>query len=157
MTESDAQYVSKFYLGPGRSGYMTGDDLSEERKKLVKMITMIDNALAMREAAPKTAILQFIATKVEKMEGLKKKLEVASDSQEAFFVDAPPAQQQSTSSSSSSSLFTQVTMSSPNAQPRSCVTKSYHGLAGYIQKIGWERLQAGWPIILVYRRIFGFT
>lgn len=120
MTESDAQYVSKFYLGPGRSGYMTGDDLSEERKKLVKMITMIDNALAMREAAPKTAILQFIATKVEKMEGLKKKLEVASDSQEAFFVDAPPAQQQSTSSSSSSSLFTQVTMSSPTAAvPRS--------------------------------------
>ena len=51
---------------------MTGDDLSAEKKKLGKMITMIDNALAMREAAPKNAILQVVASKVEKMEGLKK-------------------------------------------------------------------------------------
>jgi hypothetical protein len=119
MTESDALYVSKFYLSPGRSGYMTGDDLSEEKKKLVKMITMIDNAVAMREAAPKTAILQIIETKIEKMEGLKKKLEVASDSQEGFFVDVPPTQQQqqtsSSSSSSSASLFTRVTMSPTTA------------------------------------------
>ena len=98
---------------------MTGEDLLEEKKKLGKMTIMIENALAMREAAPKTAILQIVANKVEKMEGLKKKLEVASDSQEAFFVDAPPAQQQS-SSSSSSSLFAQVTLSSPTASvPRS--------------------------------------
>jgi hypothetical protein len=101
---------------------MTGDDLSEEKKKLVKMITMIDNAVAMREAAPKTAILQIIETKIEKMEGLKKKLEVASDSQEGFFVDVPPTQQQqqtssssSSSSSSSASLFTRVTMSPTTA------------------------------------------
>ena len=122
MTESDALYVSKFYLGPSRSGYMTGDDLSAEKKKLGKMITMIDNALAMREAAPKNAILQVVASKVEKMEGLKKKLEVASDSQEAFFVDAPPTQQQqppATTSSSSSSLFSQVTTMSPPMVPRS--------------------------------------
>lgn len=117
MLEHDALYVSKFYLGPGRSDYMTGEDLSEEKKKLEKMITMIDNAVAMREAGPKTAILQIIETKIEKMEGLKKKLEVTSDSQEGFFVDAPPTQQQQTSSSSSSSssFFTQVTRFSPTA------------------------------------------
>ena len=36
MLEHDGQYVSKFYLGPGRSGYMTGEDLFEEKKKLEK-------------------------------------------------------------------------------------------------------------------------
>ena len=36
------------------------------------MITMIDNALAKREAAPKNAILQIVANKVERIEELKK-------------------------------------------------------------------------------------
>ncbi len=36
------------------------------------MITMIDNALAKREAAPKIEILQIVANKVERIEELKK-------------------------------------------------------------------------------------
>jgi hypothetical protein len=125
MNDPDKEYVSKFYLGPERTSYMTDGDLKDEKEKLGKMITMIDNALAKREAAPKNAILQIVTNKVEKIEGLKKKLEVTSDSQEAFFMDAPPTQQQQqqqqqlqASSSSSSSLFTQVTLS-PSAAPRS--------------------------------------
>jgi len=66
-------YPNFIWVKASRSGYMTGEDLSAEKKKLGKMITMIDNALAMREAAPKNAILQVVANKIEKMEGLKKK------------------------------------------------------------------------------------
>ena len=72
MTESDALYVSKFYLGPSRSGYMTGDDLSAEKKKLGKMITMIDNALAMREAAPKTQFCKLSQARSRRWRDLKK-------------------------------------------------------------------------------------
>ena len=122
MENSDQIYVSKFYLDPERTGYMTEEDLIAEKKKLEKMVTMINNALALRESAPKNEILQIVAKKVENIEGLKKKLEVTSESQEAFFVDAPPTQQQqppAITSSSSSSLFSQVTTMSPTMVPRS--------------------------------------
>ena len=72
MENSDQIYVSKFYLDPERTGYMTEEDLIAEKKKLEKMVTMINNALALRESAPKNEILQIVAKKVENIEGLKK-------------------------------------------------------------------------------------
>lgn len=130
MYESDQAYVSKFYLGPERTDFMTVGDLNEEKIKLGKMINMIDNALALREAAPKTAILHIVSKKIDQKERLNQQLQVSSESQEALIVDAPPTPQQqqqhrqlrtaaTCSSSSSPSLFSQVTTISATAVPRS--------------------------------------
>ena len=73
MENSDQIYVSKFYLDPERTGYMTEEDLIAEKKKLGKMVTMIDNALALRESAPKNEILQIVAKKSGEHRRAKKK------------------------------------------------------------------------------------